>query len=35
VIAHHIALHALKGGNHRADLMRDLDTVALILNHLL
>ena len=35
VIAHHITLHAPKGGDHRVDLVCDLDTIALVLDHLL
>jgi hypothetical protein len=35
VIAHHIALHAPKGGDHSVDLVCDLDAVALVLYHLM
>src|SRR5262249_58792505 len=35
MVAHHITLHAPKSGDHRVDLVRDLDAVALVLDHLL
>src|SRR5215813_3798320 len=35
VITHHITLYAPKSGDHSVYLMRDLDAVALVLDHLL
>jgi hypothetical protein len=35
VIANHIALHTPKSGDHCVNLVRDLYTIALVLDHLL